>query len=150
MARAGMSRAVVTAGENETAYRRAGYGPVVVVLGFAVGEDALLPDELVPLIARCRVIVPDHQAVEAFHTSRDAGDTAFARWLHGFLEGLGLVRVRVVAQERLGPALERYAAMHPGDVERVIFFDDATDGTDWIAIGRSVARDQPSGERGTS
>jgi pimeloyl-ACP methyl ester carboxylesterase len=138
-----MSRAVVYADEVETAYRRAGYGPVVVVLGFAVDDDTALPDELVPLIARCRVILPDHEAVEAFAAPRDADDPPFAPWLHGFLEGLGIAGVRVVAQARYGPALEQHAAAHPGDVERIVLFDDATTGTAWSAIARAVSGAAP-------
>jgi hypothetical protein len=128
--REAMARAVVSVGDVDTAYRRAGYGPPVIVLGIGVEAGERLPERLVPLIARCRVIVPEHASIGALLLPSGARATPFSSWFHGFLEGLGIVGVRVVAAAGFEPVLGRYAAAHPGELERLVLVGAAHGATD--------------------
>jgi pimeloyl-ACP methyl ester carboxylesterase len=121
--RGAVSHAVVCVGDVETAYRRAGSGEPVVVLGLGAGDDAWLLEELAPLVTRARLIVPDRTTIAALAPECVASESAFASWLSGFLQGLGLDRPHVVAPARFGPELERYARTRPDELGRVAVID---------------------------
>lgn len=81
--------AEVRARDSVMRYRRSGVGRTVLVLLPAAGEaTALWPELLEELFERHRLIVPEMP---------EADDAHVAGWLQGFLEGLGVREVTVVA-----------------------------------------------------
>lgn len=142
----GMVRAVVSHGAIETRYRRAGNGPPVVVLGFSFeNDDSRVPDPLLPLIACCRVIVPDDASIACLESSSDPDSAPFPGWFRGFLQGLGIEGARVVAAGRLGIALEHFLVTYPGEIDRLLIVDTATDGA-WSSIARLICADWSSAQ----
>jgi pimeloyl-ACP methyl ester carboxylesterase len=90
-------------------YRRAGAGRPVVVLRAPTDESALWPELDDSLASSFRVITPEVPA--------NGADVA--RWLGGFLEGVGLDRVMLVATDTFCvPALE-LALLSAEQVERL-------------------------------
>lgn len=123
----GMVRAVVSHGVVETRYRRGGHGPPVVVLGFEFGDDdCRVPDPLLPLVACCRVILPDHASITALAPSSGLDSVPFSAWFRGFLEGLGIEGTGVVAPAGLDAALTRFLVTHPGEVGRLLIVGAST------------------------
>ena len=119
VSRTGAFQAVVDAGEVETEYVRAGSGRVVLYLrGASVDPDE---DELfVALAERFRVIVPQSTSLAATITPAGSGDSAFTRWLDGFLEGLGILQASLVVEEPLGAEALRFAMARPALVVRLV------------------------------
>jgi len=100
-------------GAIETSYQRAGVGRAVVLL-VPPPRD---PTSLAPLVARWRVIVPESTSVLALPES--PGFSPFAAWFRGFLEGLGVHGVLVVAEAPLAVALATVQAQWPELVTHV-------------------------------
>jgi hypothetical protein len=124
----GMVRAVVTHGSIETRYRRAGFGPPVVVLGFDLADDdGRMPDLLGSLTACCRVIVPEHASITALVACHSADRMPFSAWFRGFLEGLGIEGARVVAAAGLDTALTQFMDAHPGEIDRLLIVGATAD-----------------------
>ena len=105
----------VSDGLTDTPYRRAGRGAPVVVLtaGASRAEDALLA----ALPRQFRVIAPE---VPPPATSTGEALPGFPAWLGGFLDGLGLSRVALVAEERFGAAALGFALLEPARVEQLV------------------------------
>ena len=107
-------QAVLSAGNIDTAYLRAGAGTLVMLLVHdemrAEMRDALFG----ALSNRCRVIMP-------LACSTPAHDVAtFSGWLHDFLEGLGAAAVcLVVADPSCQEAIE-FVQEHPSQIERLV------------------------------
>jgi pimeloyl-ACP methyl ester carboxylesterase len=119
VSRTGAFQAVVDAGEVETEYVRAGSGQVVLYLcGSPMDPEE---DELfVALAERFRVIVPQSTSLAATVVPAGTGDSAFTRWLDGFLEGLGVLRASLVVEEPLGAEALRFAMARPASVARLV------------------------------
>ena len=117
--------AEVRAHDQVMRYRRAGAGRPVVVLRAAPGAGPLWPELDESLEGAFRVITPEVPA-----TGADV-----ARWLGGFLEGVGLERVALVATDGFClPALE-LVLLDAEQVERLVLVpagyagDTGLDGT---------------------
>lgn len=114
-----VTRCTVSDGVTDTPYRRAGRGAPVVVLAAAESraEGALLAT----LPHEFRLILPDVPVLPV--AARDES-LAFPGWLRGFLDGLGLGGVAIVAEERFGAAALGFALLEPERVERLVFLLD--------------------------
>jgi hypothetical protein len=78
----------VRVAEHVTRYVRRGVGRPVVVLRTGEEDNSELWPELVDtLAARCRVILPEAPGANA----------GFVSWMRGFLEGVGLLPVTLIA-----------------------------------------------------
>jgi pimeloyl-ACP methyl ester carboxylesterase len=109
-----MIEAVVQTGAFETAYRRAGAGRAVLLLGVENSpHGAALFRELA---ARFRVIAPVLPGGDG-HDGEPSD--VMGRWLRGLIDGLGLERPALVADAALGPALVRFAALDPDRADRL-------------------------------
>lgn len=118
-ARAQPACASLTVGAVETEYLRTGSGPVVVVLEPRLA--AQVRAGAVPEVwAAHRLIVPTRTTVEALVLTDARGGSAFDAWFRGLLDGLGLSAVTVVVAPSLARDVERFAAAHPDDVDRVV------------------------------
>ena len=113
--RAPVAHASLTVGTVETHYRRAGSGPPVLLLGLGQPSEAEMIDRLAASRGR-RVIVPDGTSVAALAPAPTEGESTFVRWLHDFLQGLGLERPAVVAASAFRDELERYRRVHPEEL----------------------------------
>ena len=112
------THATVCCGRVETRYRRAGRGENVVALA---ARDWPASPSLFPALARdFRVIVPEP------HPRGDAGERlAFDGWLTGFLDGLGLTNVTLLADERFTAAALGFTLTAPVRVGRLVVVLDA-------------------------
>lgn len=122
-----VARAAVDVGAVTTYYRRAGSGAPVLLLSSGGAGAALFES----LSSRFRVFAPEPVVESGAEARAPAGGTAapsFSRWLGDFLDGLGVMRASVVAEERFGiPALS-FAISDPERVEGlVLLFRDARD-----------------------
>jgi hypothetical protein len=116
--------AEVRAHDQLMRYHRAGAGRPVVVLR-AASDDSLWPELNACLAVAFRVLTPEVPAAD--------GD--IARWLGGFLEGVGLDRVTLIAADDFClPALE-LVLLGADQVERLVLIpsghtpDTGLDGT---------------------
>jgi hypothetical protein len=93
-----------------TRYVRRGAGRPVVVLRAHEDADALWPELLDAVASRGRVLIPDVLAPDA----------SFVAWVRGFLDGLGLPSVALVATGRFCvPALE-LALLDPDRLDALV------------------------------
>jgi len=131
-----MARASVMVGAIETSYRRAGRGMTVVVLTGGRGFPSTADAALQPLVARARVVVPDHTTITALAACWSVEETPFGQWLGGFLEGIGVEDVCLVAPVELMYELQQFAATHPGVVTRCVLLGEP--GSDTAHWGNAV------------
>jgi pimeloyl-ACP methyl ester carboxylesterase len=131
-------RAVVEVGTIETEYLRAGSGPAVLYLGPVTGDPEC---EAVfgALTTRFRVTVPQSISPAATMPRPDGGGSAFANWMEGFLDGLGIVRAGLVADESFGAEAARFALAHPGQIGRLVILHPATSAAPLGARGAVLA-----------
>lgn len=101
-------RAEVRAGDRVTRYLRAGAGQVVLLLRPGSAAAAWSP-AAAELAARHRVIVPDVPE-----------PPEFGGWLGGFLDGLGLEGVTILADPSLGGSAREFAAAEPDRVALLV------------------------------
>lgn len=109
------AEAVLLTDTAETRYRRAGSGSPVLLL-FPDGARGPLGGRLFSsLRARFRVIAPEPPAATppALAASRST-------WLRDLIDGLGLVRPGIVADEALGVAALEFLLLHPERVSGLI------------------------------
>ncbi|HEV2148336.1 MAG TPA: hypothetical protein VGR37_13105 [Longimicrobiaceae bacterium] len=105
-------QAVVLAGTSRIPYRRAGSGEHVLLLqGAAQGGDA--PPLLAAVARRFRVFVPELPG------DGRPGDAPLAARLRGFLDGAGLRRVHLVADEASAAEALWLALSEPERVHRL-------------------------------
>ena len=118
-------RAAVDAGALTTSYLRAGGGAAVLLLR-APRRDGAADPLFGALAERFRVIAPDACAPAP---ARDGvPDPPFSSWLRDFLDGLGLTRASIVAEEELGLRALSFALSDPARVASlVLLFRDAPD-----------------------
>jgi hypothetical protein len=110
------SLAEVRAHDQVMRYHRSGAGrPLVVLRGSA---DALWPELDAHLVTRFRVVTPV--------LSADCGD--LAAWVGGFLEGVGLDRVTLLAAEPCCLAALELALLDAYRVERLVLVPSGTAG----------------------
>jgi len=114
-----MPSAALTVGEVETTYRRAGCGAPVVLLGLRAATERSIVERLTRPGVDRRALVPDGTTLTALTTRSSPEESAFARWLSGFLQGLGLDRPDVVAAAAFEQELVRYQTAHPEELGRV-------------------------------
>lgn len=131
-----MTRASVMVGAVETAYRRAGRGPTVLILTGAPPFPSTDSASLRPLVARARVIVPEQVTISALAMAAAESETPFVRWLDGFLEGIGVEAVTLVAAEAFAPEVQRFAARHPGVVTGCRLIGGGV--TTWAAVADAL------------
>lgn len=114
--------ASLRAGDTETRYVRAGAGPPVLLLHEPGSPLPLWTAAFAHLALSCRVIEPhlDGLHLDAREGSPTGRDPAFARWLSGFLDGLGSGSVCLVVSSRLGAAAARFARREPERVRRLV------------------------------
>jgi hypothetical protein len=128
-------RATVEHAGTETSYLRLGRGPVVLFLGG--GSTSPRAASLVAaLAADFRVIVPESVSIRATVTRHDGPDTAFAWWLRGVLDGLGIVRARFVAEAALAHDVLDFVDRNPERAECVALLGHDP--------GAAAARDRPA------
>ena len=108
--------AEVRAHDQVMRYRRTGAGRPLVVL--RAGDDALWPELDAELATRFRVVTPE--------LSPRCDDVA--AWVRGFLEGVGLERVTLVAAEPCCLAGLELALLDTGQVERLVLVPGGTAG----------------------
>lgn len=116
--RTGTFRAVVRAGSTVTSYERTGAGHPVLLL---VGPDADIATPFWLAIrkaigAQFRLMVPDPAP-----SGNDLGE-----WLGGFLDGLGVSRASLVADEQVGVAVIGFALLAPDRVSRLVLVSSAS------------------------
>jgi pimeloyl-ACP methyl ester carboxylesterase len=102
--------AEVRAHDRVMRYRREGAGRPLVVLRTASGAGAVWPELDAQLAARFRVITPEIPA----------GCTDVARWLVGFLEGLGIDRVVLVATDACCLAAIELVLLDAAQIDRLV------------------------------
>ncbi|HTK49538.1 MAG TPA: hypothetical protein VL328_16275 [Gemmatimonadaceae bacterium] len=117
--------AEVRAHDRVMRYRREGAGRPLVVLRATPGPDGVWP-ELDAQLATCfRVITPEIPA----------GCTDVARWLTGFLEGLGIDRVALLATDACCLAAIELVLLDAAQIDRLLLVpaglvgDTGLDGT---------------------
>lgn len=129
-------RATVFDGVTDTPYHRAGRGAPVVVLA---ADDPGIANALLATLARqFRIIAPD---IPTRRSSAPSTHPSFPTWLRGFLDGLGLARVALVAEAHFGAAALAFALLEPERVDRLaVIFDAAAEPTPHDAIADSLRR----------
>lgn len=113
---------VVQAGDVETRYRRAGQGPAVLLLGTHELGDARHAALFLALARAFRVTRP-----QPFPVDRPRGARAPTRpvsaWLRGLMDGLGLERASIVADDAFGVVALGFATAEPDRVDRLVLLD---------------------------
>ncbi len=104
-------RAIASAGNVETSYRRAGHGPSVVLLG--LDWSGIEADAAIAALTGSgfRVFVPEQLSLTALAACGVEPESAFSRWLSGFLDGVGITRAHVVASAAFGEELARFVSL---------------------------------------
>lgn len=127
---------VLQTGTTETQYRRAGHGPPVLLL-FAEGSADELGAHLFDrLAAGFRVIAPTCPA-----------GVEIADWLRDLIEGLGLIRPAIVADEPFALASLGLSMQEPDRVGAVVVIARAAD--DGEEAGFHRVRADPSSDATT-
>lgn len=114
--------AVVQTTDTETVYRRAGKGAPVLLLVAGSGSGVLERTLLHTLSEHFRVFAPRFPP-RANGAVPSAGETAtvdVSAWLRDLIDGLGLERPSIVADESLGIAALSFALLDPERVDRLV------------------------------
>lgn len=120
-------RAVVDAGSISTTYVRAGSGDPVVILRANTQTASAGASLLLDLSRDFRVIEPE--LIAPIVEATTGGDSvAFSCWLREFLDGLGIARAGLVAEESVAARVLSFALADPGRVSGVVLvFNDVED-----------------------
>ena len=110
------SYAEVRAHDQVMRYRRAGTGRPLLVLRSSLQPHPLWAELDETLIGAFRVLTPDVPA-----TGVDA-----AAWMRGFLEGVGLERVTIIADDSLCITALELALLNADQVERMVLVPAGT------------------------
>lgn len=102
--------AEVRVGDSVTKYLRAGTGRPVLLLGRFDAPYAAWPGLTAELAANFRLVAPQ----------LPAGRDDFAAWVRAFLDGLGLLRVSIVATDEVGVAAIAFALLENERVDRLV------------------------------
>ena len=122
-------RAAVWAGGVAVPYVQAGAGPPVLFLSGMLGDAAHEPLFFFETARQFRAIAPSIRlGDEEVGVGRELPDAAFSLVLRGFIDGLGLSAVSLVARGPWGiPSLE-FALMDPERIRRLaLVFQDGED-----------------------
>lgn len=115
---------VLRIGTTETLYQRAGQGPPVLLLLHEGATDELGAELFGRLAARFRVIAP----------VRPAG-VEITSWLRDLIEGLGLIRPAIVADEAFGLASLSLSMQEPDRVGAIVVMARASgDGAGFLHV----------------
>lgn len=117
--------AEVRVGEHVTRYVRRGSGPSVVLLGADADANPLWSPLVETVAANHRVVIPQLPPEGVDQST----------WLHGFIEGLGLSAVVVIAGPALCEAALDLAAVDDFTVRKLVLLPE-----DSAAVGYSGAR----------
>ncbi len=115
-------QAVLSAGNIDTSYLRAGAGTTVMLVMRDSPNDGSwspLRDALfAALVTRCRVIMP--------LARRTAGGSSptFSGWLHDFLEGLGAATICLVVADPFCQEAIEFVQEHSSQIERLVLLSD--------------------------
>jgi pimeloyl-ACP methyl ester carboxylesterase len=127
--------AVVHAGATETHYRRAGSGPVVLLLFPGGADDPPAACLFARLARRFRVIAPRPPASVRAAARFAEGDPApVADWLRDLIDGLGLVRPGLVACHAFGPAALAFSRTDPDRAGALVALSRAASAADGAAM----------------
>jgi pimeloyl-ACP methyl ester carboxylesterase len=135
--------AVVQTATSETVYRRAGRGPQVLLVA-ADGDGGPLGRALFRTLAeRFRVVAPCYSIPEGSGTP--PGHAEVGVWLRDVIDGLGLDRPGIVADEMFAGAAVEFARMEPDRVGRlaVICRPGARPALDEAALQDAFSRTAP-------
>lgn len=127
---------VLRTGTTETQYRRAGQGPPVLLLFPGGTEDELGAQLFDRLAARFRVIAPICPV-----------GVELTSWLRDLIEGLGLIRPAIVADEPFGTASLGLSMREPDRVGAVVVI--ARVGSDGEEAGFLCVRVDPTSDTTT-
>ena len=128
--------AVVDAGAVSTPYVRAGVGSTVLLLCSAARPSPLVAPLFAALTSSFRVIAPHDPRVCRPETNLSV---AFPVWLRGFLDGLGVERTAIVAQEEMAARALGFALSDPLRVSRLaLTYRDAADAAHENAAERDL------------
>ncbi len=130
-----MTRASVIVGTHETPYLRLGRGAPALYLAPNTERETTRAWDVVTVLASTRrvtLLEPPHAtaAQGSPQASPPALVPAFAAWLNGLLDGLGIARAAIIAAEVYALRVLHFALTHGDRVERVVLLtDDAPDAT---------------------
>lgn len=108
-----VTEATVQTGHIETRYRRCGSGAAVLLLVADHGDGAPGDELLAWLAEHFRVIVPRLPAGVARAADAGLPPTSVTAWLRDVIDGLGLVRPAIVADEPYALAALHFSATDP-------------------------------------
>jgi pimeloyl-ACP methyl ester carboxylesterase len=114
-------RATVYAGPSATDYVRAGNGATVLLLTRQHAEHPLFA----ALASAFRVIAPELPRHVAGLDGAACSAPPFASWLRDFLDGLGIQRVSVVADELFALDALRFCLAEPTRVDCLVIPSEA-------------------------
>lgn len=127
-------RCTLSAGDIETTYRWAGRGGVpIVVLGHPACTHELCDESdclasIAPLVGGGRVLVPERTTTAALAPSM-RGESWFLPWFRGFLEGVGLTNVWVVAPAAYATELRALRSANAEQIARIVLVGDVPNET---------------------
>ena len=155
-----LTRALVDAGTISTSYIRAGVGAPLLLLDPLVPADGSCVPLLLPLAAHFRVLAPAVPAAFSAtgRRSQAAHATAFSTWLRGFLDGLGLPPVSIVARDECAlpslsfcltdaPRVERLVLTHRDAEDPALGGETLPDRLDRSGVPILLLRDDPGAGR---
>lgn len=108
-------QAILLAGSTETVYHRAGAGSPVILLYYSGLPDPFVVRLFERLALRFRVIAPVRPAEVG-----NGGQVAISQWLRDLVDGLGLLRVSLVADEGFAAATLGFALAESERVADVV------------------------------
>lgn len=114
----------VTIHGQRIVYRRAGAGPVVLLLHGIAGSSATWEPVMERLVADYTVVAPDF--IGHGESDKPLGDYSlgsFANWTRDLLDALGIDRATVVGQSFGGGVALQFAYQFPDRCERVVLVD---------------------------
>jgi hypothetical protein len=116
-----LTRAVVDAGAISTSYIRAGVGAPLLLLDPQVSPDGSCTPLVASLAVHFRVLAPEAPAPDAMRApSHGSRATAFSTWLRGFLDGLGLPPVSILARDEYALPSLSFCFTDAPRVERLV------------------------------
>jgi pimeloyl-ACP methyl ester carboxylesterase len=136
--------AVVQTTDTETVYRRAGKGVQILLLVAGSGSGTLQRTLLHTLAEHFRVFAPRFppRANGALPAADGTTGAEVSTWLRDLIDGLGLERPSIVADERLGIAALSFALLDPERVDRLVMLcrDAAQPGYPQDALDDTLSR----------
>lgn len=112
--------AIVQAGRVETPYCCAGRGRRILVLSSRTTADPLIHEVFSALAPRFRVLAPTCTPAGRDSAALLAGGAGAAVWLRDVMDGLGLTRPSIVADECVGITALSFALSDPERVDRLV------------------------------